>query len=968
MSDSIFHGGNDDDLIVGTDENDNLSGGAGSDILDGQGGDDKLTGGSSDDTLLGGDGNDILFGDSGADLLVGGAGDDELKGGAGVDTAYYEGSVFDYYLDITSKQTTVTDLYLTDGDEGTDVLTSIEAIEFGDGNTVYLDGRNNAAFTQSDNVETDEDTPLVIAATALIANDIDVEADQLTIVAVSAASHGEVSLGADGNITFNPDENFSGEASFQYTVSDGNGNLTTETVYVQVNAVADAPTVTISDASGNEDTAIALDIASSLTDTDGSETLSIEISGVPEGAVLSAGTKNSDGTYTLTAAQLSGLTVTPPSNSDEDFQLTVTATSTETSNGDTAQTIATLNVAVAAVADAPTVTVSDASGSEDAAIALDIASSLTDTDGSETLSIEISGVPEGAVLSAGTKNSDGTYTLTAAQLSGLTVTPPSNSDEDFQLTVTATSTETSNGETAQTSATLNVAVAAVTDGPLAVGPEFQVNTYTTNSQYFPKITSLADGGFVVTWTSMLQVGESGSIFAQLYDADGTKVGGEFLVNTYTNSLQFVPDITSLADGGFVVTWQSLTQDGSGYGIYGQRYDSNGAMVGPEFRVNTLTDGNQDWPAITGLADGGLVVTWESADRPGSSGIFAQRYDANGAILGREFQVNYSNSYDQYHPSIASLTDGGFVVTWETENWIGFDVWAQRYDADGAMVGREFQVNTFTSEGHGQRWPSITGLADGGFVVTWESMKQDGAGLGIFAQRYEADGAKVGDEFQVNTTTFGGQDSPSITSLTDGGFVITWSGYIQSGSTGIFAQQYDADGAKVGDEFQVNTYTGSYILHPDITTLIDGGFVVTWQSLTQDGSGYGIYGQRYATDFTGSQYDAELIADNGNDVLISGNGYDTMFGGLGADTFVFNSTEFSSYTISDFNAEEGDKVDLSALIDTSGDVSSYITLNSEETGTLMQIDVNQDNVVDQEIFFSGVDIPNDETLATLDFII
>ena len=73
------------------------------------------------------------------------------------------------------------------------------------------------------------------------------------------------------------------------------------------------------------DTAITLDIASALTDTDGSESLSIVISGVPTGANLSAGTDNGDGTWTLTQGQLSGLTLTPPSDSDTDFTLTVTA-------------------------------------------------------------------------------------------------------------------------------------------------------------------------------------------------------------------------------------------------------------------------------------------------------------------------------------------------------------------------------------------------------------------------------------------------------------------------------------------------------------------------------------------------------------------------------------------------------------------------------------------------------------------
>jgi hypothetical protein len=107
-------------------------------------------------------------------------------------------------------------------------------------------------------------------------------------------------------------------------------------VAVTVAADADAPSLTVSAASGTEDTAIALTIASALVDTDGSETQSIVISGVPSGAVLSAGTDNGDGSWTLTSAQLSGLTITPPLHSDVDFTLTVVATATEANGGDTA--------------------------------------------------------------------------------------------------------------------------------------------------------------------------------------------------------------------------------------------------------------------------------------------------------------------------------------------------------------------------------------------------------------------------------------------------------------------------------------------------------------------------------------------------------------------------------------------------------------------------------------------------------
>ncbi len=105
-------------------------------------------------------------------------------------------------------------------------------------------------------------------------------------------------------------------------------------------------------------------------------------------------------------------------------------TAESTDGADTATTVNTIDVTVTGEADAPTLTVADASGAEDSAIALTVSSSLTDS--SETLEVTISGVPTGASLSAGTDNGDGTWTLTQAQLAGLTLTPPADKDADFK--------------------------------------------------------------------------------------------------------------------------------------------------------------------------------------------------------------------------------------------------------------------------------------------------------------------------------------------------------------------------------------------------------------------------------------------------------------------------------------------------------------------------------------------------------
>ena len=261
-------------------------------------------------------------------------------------------------------------------------------------------------------------------------------------------------------LTITPADDFSG--SFDLGVSaqsaDGEDVATTSgSITVDVAGVADAPTLDVADASGSEDSAIALDIDAGLTDS--SEVLTVTISGVPDGATLSAGTDNGDGTWTLSSGDLEGLTITPADDFSGSFELGVTAQSAD--GEDVATTSGSITVDVAGVADAPTLDVADASGTEDSAIALDIDAGLTDS--SETLTVTISGVPDGATLSAGTDNGDGTWTLSSGDLEGLSITPADDFSGSFDLGVTAQSAD--GEDVATTSGSITVDVAGVADAP-----------------------------------------------------------------------------------------------------------------------------------------------------------------------------------------------------------------------------------------------------------------------------------------------------------------------------------------------------------------------------------------------------------------------------------------------------------------------------------------------------------------------
>ncbi len=104
---------------------------------------------------------------------------------------------------------------------------------------------NHAPVANNDLLSTAEDTKLVVLPAALLGNDVDGDGDALTITSVGVATHGNVVLNADGTISFTPVANYSGAASFTYTINDGHGGSSTATANINVTPVADAPALNL---------------------------------------------------------------------------------------------------------------------------------------------------------------------------------------------------------------------------------------------------------------------------------------------------------------------------------------------------------------------------------------------------------------------------------------------------------------------------------------------------------------------------------------------------------------------------------------------------------------------------------------------------------------------------------------------------------------------------------------------------
>ena len=292
-----------------------------------------------------------------------------------------------------------------------------------------------------------------------------------------------------------------------------------------------------------------------------------------------------------------------------------------------------------------------------------------------------------------------------------------------------------------------------------------------------------------------------------------------------------------------MTWAANGQDGDDAAVLARRYDAFGAAIGGDFQVNVFTQGRQYIPRVGVGPAGQFVVAWTSFGGDGNHfGVSARRYDGAGAPIGGEFQVNTFTDYWQMPGGVGFDDSGRFVIVWGSAgdhdgHQVG--VFAQRFDASGAPAGAEFRVNTYTTGFQGDTDLAVD--AAGNFVVVWASYDQDGNGAGVFGQRFDAAGTPQGGEFRVNTYTTQEQTSPRVARDGQGNFVVTWWGDYQDGSSyGVFARRFEADGTQLGPEFRLNTYTTGQQWFPDLAVGPDGGFVAIWGDGYQAGGPLNVY--------------------------------------------------------------------------------------------------------------------------------
>lgn len=324
-----------------------------------------------------------------------------------------------------------------------------------------------------------------------------------------------------------------------------------------------------------------------------------------------------------------------------------------------------------------------------------------------------------------------------------------------------------------------------------LGPEFGVNTSWRGNQFGSSVTGLSDGGFVIVWYSQTPDASGPGLYGQRYLASGARLGGEFVISKRYPGFQLTSSVAPLPDGGFVIAFttgdDSVDIISRTDIIAAQRFSAGTPRpVGSRLVVgHALQD--PSWysnPRIAVLAGGGFVVTWLDERIP-YAGVYARVYNASGNPLPAFRVAAIPTIFDQFaQPTPVALKDGSFVVVWGTAS--PCQVLGQRYMASGIRTGTRFRIDTIGACG-----AAPAALPDGGFIVGYQ-VNNYKVTLAVYGQRYDSLGKRVGSEFVAAGPMSVANYGPAVTGLNDGGFVMTWTGRetaVASQRFGIFGQRF-----------------------------------------------------------------------------------------------------------------------------------------------------------------------------------
>ncbi|UVM38971.1 retention module-containing protein [Pseudomonas sp. B21-017] len=565
-----------------------------------------------------------------------------------------------------------------------------------------------------------------------------------------------------------------------------------------------------------------------------------------------------------------------------------------------------------------------------------IKTALTDTDGSESLSVKISGMPAGSVLSDGAGHTftttNGEANVTGWNLGSLTVTPPPYYNGQFTLTVTSTSTEALGGSALSTAqipvtvypAVYNAVTATAADdtitgtdgndimiadiGGLTVVPGTNYNiAFMVDSSGSMSSTSInaAKDSLTAVFNTLKQSlgGNSGTVNIFLVDFD-TQVNKSVSVNLNDpNALTLLKSVLDSMSSGGGTNYEDVFKTTANWFQSADAIANTGAKNLTYF----ITDGKPTY--------------YQSGEQTNPTLYGNVKLDDVITTTNYKLGQTYSNYLDSTH--YLSIDSAGNVTLQTLKNsgrWSSSELGTLHAEGNGTYElsyrdGTGSSTDSTTIDNSGS---SFTLLSN---VSTVEAIGLNKDVTLTDLKPYDSDQTPQTniDPKDLANSIIGHTEAtmPGADTVSGGdgndllfGDLVSFNGIAGEGYQAMqafVAQQTGVDVSKVTTS-NVHQYITEHYTAFDVSGAHDGNDTLL------GGAGNDIlFGQGGNDLLDGGKGNDILLGGTGNDSLIGGQGNDILIGGSGADTFIWKAGDTGSDVIKDFKASEGDRIDLRDLL-------------------------------------------------------
>lgn len=369
------------------------------------------------------------------------------------------------------------------------------------------------------------------------------------------------------------------------------------------------------------------------------------------------------------------------------------------------------------------------------------------------------------------------------------------------------------------------------------------------NQWNAHLVSDGGNGSIIAWQDRRN-GLTDKIYLQKMSSSGSALwtGGGIQIAS-TGGFQYYPQLIADGSGGAFIVWQD-NRDNLDYDVYVQHVSANGVMQWyPNGTLVCNAVGHQYNPQIAPDGRGGIVVSWQDR-RSGQFDIYAQRFDADGrSQWSGNGQVVCSSPNDQLEPKMLPDGTGGAIMTWiDFRSGNGFtDVYCQRLNSGGSPMWLNQGVPVCVAPN--TQWNiQLTDDGLGNCIVVWQD-RRAGSFDNIYAQKIDVNGgiAWAQDGIPVAPTT-GVQYYPQIASDRSGGAFVTWQDNRLGSDYNIYAQHLDAGGQQVWSTSGLSICSAKgHQYNPQIISQ-GSSAIITWQD--RRNGDFDIYAQRLTSAGSG----------------------------------------------------------------------------------------------------------------------